>query len=87
MATTNGKAPTLVVVQLAGGNDFMNTVIPYTNGLYYDYRPTVRIAEETVLPINDELAFNPHVAPWHGHLAHMRAERGGNRGVGWQIYP
>jgi uncharacterized protein (DUF1501 family) len=63
MVTSNGKAPTLVVVQLAGGNDFMNTVIPYTNGLYYDYRPTVKIAEETVLPINDELAFNPSVAP------------------------
>ena len=63
MVTTNGKAPTLVIVQLAGGNDFMNTVIPYTNGLYYDYRPTVNIAEETVLPINDELAFNPNVAP------------------------
>jgi len=63
MVTTNGKAPTLVVVQLAGGNDFMNTVIPYQNGLYYDYRPTVKVAEETVLPINDELAFNPNVAP------------------------
>ena len=63
METKNGKAPTLVVVQLAGGNDFMNTVIPYTNGLYYDYRPTVKIAEETVLPINDELAFNPNFAP------------------------
>jgi uncharacterized protein (DUF1501 family) len=60
MVTTNGKAPTLVVVQLAGGNDFMNTVIPYSNGLYYDYRPTVRIAEETILPINDELGFNPN---------------------------
>ena len=63
MVTTNGKTPTLVVVQLAGGNDFMNTIIPYSNGLYYDYRPTVRIAEDTVLPINDELAFNPNVAP------------------------
>ena len=65
MVTTNGKAPTLVVVQLAGGNDFMNTVIPYQNGLYYDYRPTVKIAEDTVLPINDELALNvPKLDPF-----------------------
>jgi uncharacterized protein (DUF1501 family) len=63
MVTKDAKKPTLVVVQLAGGNDFMNTIIPYSNGLYYDYRPTVRIAEDTVLPINDELAFNPNAAP------------------------
>ena len=37
----NGKAPVLVVVQLTGGNDFMNTVIPYTNPVYHDNRPTV----------------------------------------------
>ena len=29
----------LVVIQLSGGNDCLNTVVPYTNGLYYDFRP------------------------------------------------
>ena len=28
----------LVVIQLSGGNDCLNTVVPYTNGLYYDFR-------------------------------------------------
>ena len=58
--------PVLVVVQLTGGNDFMNTVIPYTNPLYHDARPGLRFTEDEVLPINDTLAFNPHAAPLKG---------------------
>ena len=38
MSTTK-KDPVLVVVQLSGGNDFMNTLIPYTAGIYHDSRP------------------------------------------------
>ena len=60
------KAPVLVVVQLTGGNDFMNTVIPYTSSVYYDARPTVAIPEDSVLPINDELAFHPSMAEFKG---------------------
>ena len=47
-----GKAPVLVVLQMTGGNDFMNTLVPYTSGLYYDSRQTVRITEERVLELN-----------------------------------
>ena len=57
------KTPVLVVVQLSGGNDFMNTVIPYTSGVYYDSRPLVAVPEDEVLPINDELGFHPDTAP------------------------
>ena len=39
----------LVVIQLSGGNDCLNTVVPYTNDLYYDFRPTIHIAAEEVL--------------------------------------
>jgi uncharacterized protein (DUF1501 family) len=49
----------LVVVQLTGGNDYINTVIPYQDPLYYDSRKTLSVAQEEVLPISDELAFNP----------------------------
>ena len=59
----NGKPPVLVVVQLTGGNCFMNTVIPYTSQHYYDSRPTVAIPQDQVLPINDTLAFHPVAAP------------------------
>ena len=41
--TSTSKAPVLVVLQLTGGNDYLNTVIPYTNPLYRDYRPVVGI--------------------------------------------
>ena len=57
------KDPVLVIIQLSGGNDFMNTVIPYTNGIYHDVRPLVRVPEEKVLPINDDLAFHPSAGP------------------------
>ena len=59
----NGKPTVFVVVQLSGGNDFMNTVIPYGNDIYYDSRPVIRIPQEQVLPIDSYLGFNPSFAP------------------------
>jgi len=56
------KDPVLVVVQLSGGNDFMNTIVPYTSGIYYDCRPVIRVQEGEALPLNDTLAFNPNAA-------------------------
>jgi len=47
MPKINGKDPVLVVIQLTGGLDFMNTIIPYTEGIYYDARPTVGIPRES----------------------------------------
>jgi len=61
--TATKKDPVVVILQLTGANDYMNTVIPYTNGEYYDNRPKVRIPQDTVLPIDDELAFNPNMGP------------------------
>ena len=59
----NGKLPVLVVLQLTGGNDFMNTLVPYTNPIYYDSRKKVVIPEDEVLPINDTLGFHPSAGP------------------------
>ncbi len=56
------KDPVLVVVQLSGGNDFMNTVIPFTEGIYYDNRPLVGISEDKVLPFTETLAWHPSAA-------------------------
>jgi uncharacterized protein (DUF1501 family) len=56
------KPPTLVVLQLTGGNDALNTVVPYGNPLYYDQRPTVRVPEDQVLPIDDDYGFHPSLA-------------------------
>jgi uncharacterized protein (DUF1501 family) len=62
MATTE-KAPVLVVLQLSGGNDYMNTVIPYNDPLYRDYRPRVAIPEEQILPLDDEVGLHPSMGP------------------------
>ena len=57
--TSNKKDPVLVVLQLSGGNDYLNTVIPYTDPLYKDNRTTVGIPDEEIIRINDELGFHP----------------------------
>ena len=63
MATKN-LDKTLVVVQLTGGTDFMNTIVPYTNGHYYDARKKIVMSQEDVLPINDTLAINKNASPF-----------------------
>ena len=59
----SGKPPVLVVIQLTGGNDFMNTVVPYASGVYHDSRPTVAVKKEDILPIDDALGFYAKAAP------------------------
>jgi uncharacterized protein (DUF1501 family) len=61
--TSTKKDPVLVVLQLSGGNDGLNTIIPYTNPLYNDNRPAVRVPDDQVLQINDTVGFNPAMAP------------------------
>jgi len=61
--TVTKKDPVLAVLQLSGGNDAMNTIIPYTDPNYVDNRPSVRIPTEQVLPINDKIGFNPAMGP------------------------
>ena len=72
--TSTKKDPVLVVLQLAGGNDALNTVVPYNNPKYFDNRPNVLIPEDQVLPINDHIGFNPNMGPMkriydEGHMA------------------
>ena len=61
---TKSKDKTLVVVQMTGGNDFMNTVVPFTNDHYYDARKKIVMSQDDVLPINDTLAINKNAAPF-----------------------
>ena len=62
MASTQ-KDPVVVVLQLTGGNDYMNTVIPYTDPRYRDNRPAVGVAEDRILPISDKIGFHPEMVP------------------------
>ena len=61
--TSSKKDPILVVLQLTGGNDYLNTVIPYSNPLYRDNRPAVGVAEGRELQLDDKVGFHPEMAP------------------------
>ncbi|MDE0719618.1 MAG: DUF1501 domain-containing protein [Dehalococcoidia bacterium] len=61
--TTNKREKSLIVIQLSGGNDYLNTIVPYAEGKYYDSRTTVNIPQDRVIPINDQLGFNPSMGP------------------------
>jgi uncharacterized protein (DUF1501 family) len=51
--------PILVVVQLAGGNDGLNTVVPYADDAYHRARPTLAVAAKDVLRLDDHLGLHP----------------------------
>ncbi|MCC6176244.1 MAG: DUF1501 domain-containing protein [Chloroflexi bacterium] len=53
----------LVVIQLSGGNDGLNTIVPYGDPRYYEIRPTLAIPREQVLPLDDRVGLHPSLAP------------------------
>ena len=61
--TSTKRDPILVVIQLTGGNDSLNTLIPYGDSLYYENRNTVAIPQEEVIAINGNFGFNPAMQP------------------------
>jgi uncharacterized protein (DUF1501 family) len=56
----------LVVLQMAGGNDGINTVVPYSSDYYHQARPTLGLSAQQVLPVNDQIGF-------HGSLTGFKA--------------
>ncbi len=49
----------LIVLQLSGGNDGLNTFIPFNQDLYYQLRPGIGIPKSSILKVTDEMGFNP----------------------------
>ncbi len=66
MATNSAKPPVLVVLQLTGGNDYFNTVVPFNDPNYYDSRRSLQIPENRVLKLDDELGLHPAMGPMQG---------------------
>ena len=62
MAKTS-KPPVIVVLQLTGGNDYFNTIIPYTDQNYYDSRRSLQIPQQRVLQLDDEVGMHPAMGP------------------------
>ncbi|MEN8825408.1 MAG: DUF1501 domain-containing protein [Wenyingzhuangia sp.] len=55
-STLNTKK--LVIIQLSGGNDGLNTVVPYTNDIYYKKRPKIAIKPTEVIKLNDTMGLH-----------------------------
>ncbi len=51
----------LVIIQLSGGNDGLNTIVPFGADTYYQKRKTIAIAQQDVLKLNDMQGFNPNL--------------------------
>jgi uncharacterized protein (DUF1501 family) len=62
-ATQASKDPVLVVLQLTGGNDYLNTVNPYNNGLYKDNRTAVGSADSDMVHLDQAHAIPQYMAP------------------------
>jgi len=59
----NGKdGRILIVLQMGGGNDGLNTLVPYSDDAYYKARRNIAIPKEAVLKINDRFGMNPQLA-------------------------
>jgi uncharacterized protein (DUF1501 family) len=58
-AAEKGKDTVLVVIEMTGGNDGLNTVIPYGDDLYHKYRPTLGYKKDQLVRLNDDLGLNP----------------------------
>lgn len=65
---TGKDSPILVVVQLAGGNDGLNTVVPFANDDYRRARPQLGLGRDEVLKIDDQVGLHPSLKGMKGLL-------------------
>lgn len=72
----------LVVIQLSGGNDGLNTVVPFRDDAYYRARPKLAIAADSVVKLSDDIGLNPVVRNLETSLSEGRFSI--VQGVGYQ---
>ena len=63
LGTTVDPGNVLLVIQMGGGNDGLNTVVPYSDDNYHRVRPVIGIAPADVLKVDDRIGLNPVMAP------------------------
>ena len=79
--TSASKQRIVVLVELRGGNDGLNTLIPFTDPLYYKLRPSIAVPKKSMLPISDSLAMHPSLRPLQQYWQHK--EMAWLQGVGY----
>src|SRR5438874_11070610 len=62
-AASAGKETILVVLEMTGGNDGLNTVVPYADDLYHKARPSIRLTQGQLLRVDDHVGLNPGLRP------------------------
>src|SRR5204863_2253155 len=58
-AAAAGKETVLVVLEMTGGNDGLNTVVPYGDDLYHKARPSLRLTKDRLVRVDDHIGLNP----------------------------
>jgi uncharacterized protein (DUF1501 family) len=76
-----GESKILVVIQMGGGNDGLNTVIPFNAGEYYAARPVIGIKPDKVLKVDNNVGFNPNMDALHA--LHQSGKVAVIQGVGY----
>src|SRR5437870_3377915 len=67
-ARKGAKDTILVVVELNGGNDGLNTVIPFADQEYEKLRPTLKVTKSEVKKLNDQVGLHPSMGSFAGLL-------------------
>jgi uncharacterized protein (DUF1501 family) len=62
-SAARSDGPILVVVQMGGGNDGLNTLVPFSHDEYYRARPKLAVPQQSVLRVNGDLGFHPGLKP------------------------
>ncbi|MFK8031647.1 MAG: DUF1501 domain-containing protein [Gammaproteobacteria bacterium] len=74
-AASNKVARRLILVELAGGNDGLNTVIPYSQKRYYEARPGIAIKRDELVTLDNHFGLHPNLAPlktaWDNNDVHI----------------
>ena len=60
------KDRVLVIIQLSGGNDYLNCIVPYADPRYRDARPNIRIEQDNIIPLDDNFGLNPGMGVFKG---------------------
>jgi len=81
LAAEQGKDNILVVIEMNGGNDGLNTVIPYADDLYHKNRPTLKQTKDQVIKLDDHVGLNQAMQSFR--QLHQKGELAVIQGVGY----